>query len=88
MHRVKHVRYMHDYTVELVFKNGETRYADLSAYVGGEGLFDALADPGYFKQVAMNEVGNSICWPNGVDFCPNLLYDISFQAGKEAGVPG
>lgn len=88
MHRVKQVRYMHDYTVELVFKSGEVRYADLTPYVGGEGLFDALTDLGYFKQVAMNEVGNSICWPNGVDFCPNLLYDISFLVGEEKTVLG
>ena len=88
MQRVKQVRYLHDYTVELVFKSGEVRYADLATYVGGEGIFDALTDVSYFKKVTMNEVGNSICWPNGVDFCPNLLYDISFPVGKEAEVTG
>ncbi len=77
MQRVIAVQYLRNYTVELTFKNGDIRVADLKDYVGGNGVFKPLTQLGYFSQVKINDVGNSIEWPNGADFCPDVLWDIS-----------
>ena len=44
-------------------------------------LFLELKDLEYFKKVECD--GYSICWPNGIDYCPDLLYMI----GKDVERP-
>ncbi len=87
MQRVTGVRYLRDYTVELTFRGGEVRIADLKKYVGGGRVFKPLVQLGYFSQVKMNDVGNSIEWPNGADFCPDVLWDISKPVGQSSLSP-
>jgi hypothetical protein len=87
MQRVTGVKYLRDYDVELTFRNGDVRVADLKQYVGGDGVFKPLAYLGYFSQVKINEVGNSIEWPNGADFCPDVLWEISKPIGHNTFAP-
>lgn len=84
VHRVTGVRYLHDYMLELTFKHGKVRIVDLKNRIGGNGVFKPLLDVNYFKQVKMNDAGNSIEWPNGADICPDVLWDISKPVKKAA----
>ena len=84
MHRVIDFKYLHDYIVELIFRDGDVRVADLKRYVGGNGVFKPLEKLDYFRQVKMNGVGNSIEWPNGADLCPDVLWNISKPVEKAA----
>jgi hypothetical protein len=41
------------------------------------GVFRELEDVGFFKQVHVDTEGGTIVWPNGVDFCPDVLYSLA-----------
>jgi len=79
MHWVKRVKYLYEFIIELEFNDGQVRYIDLSGIVGGTGIFQPLKNIDYFKTVSIDAVGNSICWDNGADICPDTLYENSFN---------
>jgi hypothetical protein len=33
-----------------------------------------MADVEFFKQVTVDREAGTLVWPNGVDFCPDVLY--------------
>jgi hypothetical protein len=37
-------------------------------------VFRALQDIEFFAQVSVDPEAGTLCWPNGVDFCPDVLY--------------
>lgn len=81
LRRVKKVDYLSEYKLKIQFDNGIVKVVDLERMLkGAKNLFLQLVDIDYFKKVECD--GYSICWPNGIDFCPNLLY----KAGKS--IPG
>ena len=69
--------YLSGYCLKLYFNNGETRIADLSASLCGE-IFQPLRNLEYFKSFSIPF--NTVEWPNGADFAPEYLYDISVKA--------
>lgn len=81
MLRVKKVEYLKDYKLKIVFNNGKTKIVDFESWVFEENVYlKPLRNIEYFKKVCMDDSNYSICWPNGADFCPDVL----FEAGKEA----
>jgi hypothetical protein len=75
LYRVKKVEYLDGYRLKLKFTNGSIRIVDLSNRLkSAKNLFLDLTDLDYFKQVKCD--GYSIIWPNGIDFCPNVLYEM------------
>lgn len=76
MHWVLKVKYLDDYKLELEFNDGMVKTVDLSKIVGGNGIFEQLKNKEYFKQVSIDSCGNSICWSNGADICPDVLYEL------------
>ncbi len=76
--RVNHVRHVHDYRLELGFTNGVRKEVDFrDRIVGRRGVFRPLADVDYFKKVQLEPEAGTIVWPNGVDFCPDVLYSLA-----------
>lgn len=57
----------------LEFDCGTKRKVDLSSIMHG-GLFGALNDSRFFKQVKLDHEVGTICWPNGADFDPDTLF--------------
>jgi hypothetical protein len=55
----------------------ERREVDVSELVPFDGVFEPLADAGYFQQVRVEPDIGTIVWPNGADLCPDLLYEHS-----------
>jgi len=61
--------------LELGFTDGLRREIDLRERIAGRGgVFRPLADFDFFKQVEVEPEAGTIVWPNGVDFCPDVLY--------------
>lgn len=73
--RVTQVRHLHDYCLEIHFSDGTVAEVDFHARVTGRGgVFKALEDATFFRQVAVDREAGTLVWPNGVDFCPDVLY--------------
>ena len=70
------VEYLEDYKLRLKFNNEEVRTVDLSQELYGE-VFEPLQDIDFFKQVTVNPETNTIEWPNGADFAPEYLFDLT-----------
>lgn len=84
--RVKRVGHICDFRLELSFTDGTTRELDFrQRIVGRGGVFRQLEDVGFFKQVQVDPEAGTIVWPNGVDFCPDVLY--SLATSKPIRVP-
>ncbi|MGA2588421.1 MAG: DUF2442 domain-containing protein [Bryobacteraceae bacterium] len=84
--RVKGARHVGEYRLELNFTDGTTSEIDLKGRIAGRGgVFRPLQDVEFFKQVRVDPEAGTIVWPNGVDFCPDVLYSLAM--GKSVGVP-
>lgn len=70
--RVKAVKANSDYTITILFGNGELKVFDVSPYLD-KGFFQELRDQDYFLSV--KPFLGSIQWPHGQDFCPDMLYE-------------
>jgi hypothetical protein len=57
-------------TVELQFSDGYVGRVCLAPILWGP-VFDPLQDDGYFRQLRLED--DTVCWPNGADFCPDVL---------------
>lgn len=79
--RIRQVRHLGEYRLELRFTDGTVGELDFrERIVGRGGVFVPLQDVGFFGQVQVDPEAGTIVWPNGVDFCPDVLY--SWVTGK------
>ena len=69
--RVKDVKPNADYTLTLVFDNGEQKVFDVKPYLE-IGVFQELKDLKLFYSV--RPFLGSIEWSHGQDLCPDMLY--------------
>ena len=70
--RVVDVEYLHDYTMELEFSNGERRIVDFLPLLIGKSR-EPLLKHDNFIQFALTDW--TLEWYNGVDFAPEYLYE-------------
>ncbi|MFB3893422.1 MAG: DUF2442 domain-containing protein [Phycisphaerae bacterium] len=69
--RVKSVKPMPDYQLEIVFTNGDVGLYDCRPLLDF-GVFRELRDETYFRQVRV--VLGAVAWPHEQDICPDTLY--------------
>ena len=75
--RVKQVRHLGEYRLELTFTDGTKGDLDLrERAVGRGGVFSLLEDISFFRQVKVDPEAGTIVWPNEVDSCPDVLYSL------------
>lgn len=75
--RVINVKYIDHYRLELTFKNKVKKVVNLENIVNQPNrIFLPLRDIEYFKMVSLDDGPYSICWPNGADLCPDVLYNL------------
>ncbi len=75
--RVTQVHHRGEYRLELSFTDGTAGELDFKERVAGRGgVFGPLEDVAFFRQVAVDSEAGTIVWPNGVDFCPDVLYSL------------
>lgn len=73
--RVKSVRHLHDYLLELEFTDGTVATLNFAARIGPRGgVIQELKNVAVFSQVKVDDEAGTLVWPNGVDFCPDVLY--------------
>ena len=69
--RVKKVKPLDDYKLQLTFTNGEVRIFDVKPYLSN-GVFRELRNKELFNTV--KPALGTVEWKNGQDFCPDTLY--------------
>lgn len=62
------------YRVFLKFEDGCEGEVDLEKLIRFEGVFAPLADPARFAELRVHPELGTICWPNGADLDPDVLY--------------
>jgi len=65
-----------EYRLWLRFQDGVQGEVDLGPEVKFQGVFVPLRDPAYFARVRINQELGTICWPNGADWDPLVLYSL------------
>lgn len=67
------------YELRLQFNNGQTRIAQLKNELFGP-IFEPLRDATYFDRVTLDPICGTVVWPNGADFAPEALWNLSKAA--------
>lgn len=62
------------YRVRLRFEDGVNGDVDLSTIIRFEGVFATLRDVNRFRELSVHPDLGTICWPNGADLDPAVLY--------------
>ena len=77
MLKVKKAEYLSSYKIKILFSDRKTKIVDFEDWIF-ENEHDFYLKPlrniEYFKKFDLDESGYSICWPNGADFSPDVLY--------------
>jgi len=73
MPRITEAKASQNYKLFIRFEDGASGEVDLSDLVG-QGVFDSWRDPAQFAQVSIDAVAGTVCWPGGIDLCPDQLY--------------
>jgi hypothetical protein len=64
------------YRLQLRFEDGIEGTVDVSELIEFSGVFAPLKERAYFTQVEVNPDIGTICWSNGADLDPDVLYAI------------
>ncbi|MEI8366512.1 MAG: DUF2442 domain-containing protein [Parachlamydiaceae bacterium] len=82
LHIVKQVEYLNEYRLKLLFNDGKSKVIDFEARLkNAKNMFLPLKDVNYFKKVKSD--GTTLVWPNGLDLCPDVLYEIGEEVPKQ-----
>ena len=74
LHIVKKVEYVEGYKLKLKFNDGKIKIVDFEERLKeAKNMFLPLKNINYFKKVRAD--GTTIVWPNGLDLCPDVLYE-------------
>jgi len=72
--RISSVKPLSNFVVFLEFTDGTNRNIDLEPYLHGK-VFEKLRNsPEAFRAVKVDEKSGTICWENGADIDPDVLY--------------
>ncbi|MEI6222428.1 MAG: DUF2442 domain-containing protein [bacterium] len=73
MERITFVKPLPHYKLHLRFTDGTEGMVDLSNLVG-IGVFTQWENEAFFNKVTIDQETHTICWPGGIDLCPDSLY--------------
>jgi len=74
MQRVTYIEAPKNYRLKVRFSDGMEGVVDLSEMVG-KGVCTTWSDPGQFARAFVDETTHTVAWPNGIDLCPDALYE-------------
>jgi hypothetical protein len=88
MNFIKRVLNAEPYKLTIEFKNGEIKVVDLESKIRAKSTtpgskYRALLDVNYFKTVMVQEEWETIYWDNGLDFCPDVLYQMGVPLERQ-----
>lgn len=64
------------YQLQITFEDDVKGVVDIAHLIEFTGIFAPLRDPTYFAQVTVNPDLGTICWNNGADLDPDVLYSL------------
>ena len=70
INRITRADFVERHTIEFEFNDGFVGRVDLAPALWGP-VFEPLTDLDYFRQFRLED--DTIRWPNGADFCPDVL---------------
>jgi hypothetical protein len=80
LHLIKQINKVEPFNINVLFNTGETKTVDLNQKLidwskSDNSKFRDLLNPDYFMKVKLNPDLETVYWDNGIDFCPDSLYD-------------
>jgi hypothetical protein len=94
LHDITNVQSLGGHRLRLRFDDGVEGIIDMATRLRFDGVFALLADPAYFSRVRVEPGLGTICWPNGADLDPVVLYSLvtgkpipDYDAGAAAEEP-
>lgn len=80
--KIKKAKYLNDYKIELIFSDGVAKVVNFKPFLkNAKNLFVPLLDLNYFKSFSVDDT--TIRWPNEVDFCPDVLYEVGEEIHEQ-----
>ena len=80
LHDVLRVEVLGAHRLRLGFDDGAEGDVDIASLVPFEGVFAPLRESGFFARVRVDAELGTICWPNGADIDPEVLYSAATGA--------
>jgi len=80
LHDVRRVEVLEAHRLRLGFDDGAEGDVDIASLVRFEGVFAPLRETVYFARVRVDPELGTICWPNGADIDPEVLYSAATGA--------
>ncbi len=74
-----------NYRLHLRFDDGTEGEVDIAAMISFEGIFAPLKTQAEFRKVSVDPELGTICWPNGADLDPDVLY--AKVTGEDISIP-
>ena len=75
-HRVKDVKPLENYIIEVIFQNNEKKYYDISRLFKKWTIFQSLQEiSGLFEQVKVDPGGYGISWNDEIDLSCDELWE-------------
>ena len=78
-------RVVGNYRLYIRFEDGVDGELDLKDLIEFKGVFEPLQDPREVAKVRVDAESGTICWPNGADLDPDVLY--AKLSGKPIDLP-
>jgi hypothetical protein len=74
MKDVVEARALGGYRLYLKFEDGVQGEVRVDELIHFDGIFAGLEDPARFSEVRVDPELGTVCWPNGADLDPDVLY--------------
>jgi Protein of unknown function (DUF2442) len=87
MKDVVEVKALAGFQLHVRFEDGVEGDLDLKEMVRFEGVFAPLREPARFAEVRVHPELGTICWPNGADLDPDVLYSKISGQPIRIGIP-
>jgi hypothetical protein len=76
--RIREAQVCGPYSLRLTFNDSTTKEVNVYPLLEGE-IFKPLREPAYFARVTLDPVCGTVVWPNGADFAPEALHELSAE---------
>jgi hypothetical protein len=82
LYLIKEIKGVNNFELFLLFNNNEIRKVNLEPSLkewttSPQSKFGQLLNLNLFKTVKLDKEMETIVWENGIDLCPNVLYEMS-----------
>jgi len=89
IHSVREIRAAVPFYLTLFFNTGELVRVDLESKLrelsgSPDSKFRDLLNPDYFSKVRLNSEFDTVEWDNGIDLCPDVLYEMGECLSQKA----